>query len=255
MILLGKLAEKSLRDTNSKDVRERDFVDVLLDLTEGDEAELNTNDIVHLLLDLFGAGTDTNSSTVEWAMAELLRNPETMVKAQAEIDCVIGQKGVVEESDISALPYLQAVVKETFRLHPAAPLLVPRKAESDVEVLGFMVPKDTQVFVNVWAIGRDPNVWENSSRFKPERFLGKDIDLRGRDYELTPFGAGRRICPGLPLAVKTVPLMLASLLYSFDWKLPNGVGSEDLDMDETFGLTLHKTNPLHAVPVKKRGRN
>ncbi|KAF2603793.1 hypothetical protein F2Q70_00027292 [Brassica cretica] len=175
-----------------------------------------------------------------------------MARAQAEIHRVIGQKGFVEESDISELPYLQAVMKEVFRLHPAAPLLVPRKAESDVEVLGFMVPKDTQVLVNVWAIGRDPSVWENQTRFEPERFLGKEVDVRGRDYELTPFGAGRRICPGLPLAVKIVPLMLASLLYSFDWKLPNGVPSEDLDMDETFGLTLHKTNPLHAVPVRKR---
>ncbi|EFH58280.1 CYP76C2 [Arabidopsis lyrata subsp. lyrata] len=251
----AKIAEKSLRNVNPKDVSKRDFVDVLLDLTEGDEAELNTNDIEHLLFDLFGAGTDTNSSTVEWAMAELLRNPEKMGKAQAEIDSVIGQKGVVKESDISELPYLQAVVKETFRLHPAAPLLVPRKAEFDVEVLGFLVPKDAQVLVNVWAIGRDPSVWENPSRFEPERFMGKEIDVRGRDYELTPFGAGRRICPGLPLAVKTVPLMLASLLYSFDWKLPNGVLSEDLDMEESFGLTLHKTNPLHAVPVKKRCLN
>ncbi|KAL0739773.1 hypothetical protein Bca4012_081286 [Brassica carinata] len=244
----AKIAEKSRGNNRSS----HDFVDALLELTKEDEVELNTNDFVHLLLDLFGAGTDTNSSTVEWAMAELLRNPKTMEKAQAEIDRVIGQKGFVEESDISELPYLQAVVKEVFRLHPAAPLLVPRKAESDVEVLGYMVPKDTQVLVNVWAIGRDPSVWENPTRFDPERFLGKETDVRGRDYELTPFGAGRRICPGLPLAVKIVPLMLASLLYSFDWKLPNGVASEDLDMDETFGLTLHKTNPLHAAPVKKR---
>jgi len=205
--------------------------------------------------DMFTAGTDTSSSTLEWAMAELLRNPKTMVKAQAEMDRVLGQNSVVQESDISGLPYLQAVVKETFRLHPAAPLLVPRKAESDVEVLGFMVPKDTQVLVNVWAIGRDPSVWENPSQFEPERFMGKDIDVKGRDYELTPFGGGRRICPGLPLAVKTVSLMLASLLYSFDWKLPNGVVSEDLDMDETFGITLHRTNTLYAIPVKKQTIN
>ncbi|VVB00568.1 unnamed protein product [Arabis nemorensis] len=248
----AKIAEKSTRD-NPKDVTNSDVVDALLDLiTKGDEAELNTNVIEHFLLDLFTAGTDTSSSTLEWAMAELLSNPKTMAKAQAEIEHVIGQNGVVQESDISALPYLQAVVKETFRLHPAAPLLVPRKAESDAEVLGFMVTKDTQVLVNVWAIGRDPNVWENPNRFEPERFLGKEIDVKGRDYELTPFGAGRRICPGLTLALKTVSLMLASLLYSFDWKLPIGVGSKDLDMDETFGLTLHKTNPLHAIPVKKR---
>ncbi|VVB02811.1 unnamed protein product [Arabis nemorensis] len=194
----AKIGEKSVR-SNPKDV-----VDALLDLTKGDEAELNTNDIEHFILDLFTAGTDTSSSTVEWAMTELLRNPKTMTKTQAEIDRVIGQNGVVQESDISELPYLQAVVKETFRLHPAAPLLVPRKAESDVQVLGFLVSKDTQVLVNVWAIGRDPSVWENPDRFEPERFLGKEIDVKGRDYELTPFGAGRRICPGLPLAVKTV---------------------------------------------------
>ncbi|KAG2309665.1 hypothetical protein Bca52824_029413 [Brassica carinata] len=249
----AKIAEKALRN-NPKDVTDGDgdFLDALLHLTEGDEAELNTNDIEHFLSDLFTAGTDTSSSTVEWAMAELLSNPKTMAKAQAEMDYVLGQNGIVQESDIPQLPYLQAVVKETFRLHPPAPLLVPRKAESDVEVLGYMIRKDTQVLVNVWAIGRDPSVWENPTRFEPERFLGKETDVRGRDYELTPFGAGRRICPGLPLAVKIVPLMLASLLYSFDWKLPNGVASEDLDMDETFGLTLHKTNPLHAVPVKKR---
>ncbi|KAL1195069.1 Cytochrome P450 76C1 [Cardamine amara subsp. amara] len=249
-IIEAKIAENALRN-NPKDISDSDFLDVLLDLSKGDETELSIDDIKHLLLDMFTAGTDTSSGTVEWAMAELLKNPKTMAKAQAEIDHVIGPNGIIEESDISKLPYLQAVVKETFRLHPAAPLLIPRKAESDVEVLGFMVPKDTQVLVNVWAIGRDPNVWENPNRFEPERFLGKEIDVKGRDYELTPFGAGRRICPGLPLAVKIVPLMLASLLYYFDWKLPNGVVSEDLDMDETFGITLHKTNPLHAVPVKK----
>ncbi|KAF8050443.1 hypothetical protein N665_1964s0004 [Sinapis alba] len=247
----ARVKGNSLR-TDKKDVSSSDFLDALIDLNQGDEAELNLNQIEHLLLDLFSAGTDTNSSTVEWAMAELLQNPKTMTKVQDEINSVIGQNGVVQESDISQLPYLQAVVKETFRLHPAAPLLLPRKAETDVEILGFHVPKDTQVLVNVWAVGRDPSRWENPNRFEPERFLGKETDVKGRDYELTPFGAGRRICPGLPLAVKTVPLMLASLLYSFDWKLPNGVASEDLDMDESFGLTLHKTNALHAVPVKKR---
>ncbi|ESQ45820.1 hypothetical protein EUTSA_v10010304mg [Eutrema salsugineum] len=247
----AKTAEKSLRD-NPKDVSYRDFVDALLDLTLGDEAELNINDIEHLLLDMFIAGTDTSSSTLEWAMAELLNNPKTMAKAQAEIERMVGQNGVVQEPDITELTYLQAVVKETLRLHPPVPLLLPRKAETDVEVFGFLVPKDTQVLVDVWAIGRDPNVWENPNVFEPERFLGKEIDVKGRDYELTPFGAGRRICPGLPLATKIVSLMLASLLHSFDWKLPNGAVS---DMDETFGVTLHKTNPLHAAPIKKRAIN
>ncbi|ESQ51635.1 hypothetical protein EUTSA_v10016531mg [Eutrema salsugineum] len=244
----AKIKEKS----SQNNVLNNDLLDALLDFTQGDEAELDVNVIEHFLLDLFTAGTDTNSSTVEWAMAELLRNPKSMEKTQTEIDSVIGQNGNVQESDISKLPYLQAVVKETFRLHPPNPLLLPREAEADVEVLGFMVLKETQVLVNVWAIGRDPSVWENPTEFQPERFLENQIDVRGRDYEFTPFGAGRRICPGLNLAMKTVPLIVASLLYFFHWKLPNGVVPEDLDMDETFGLTLHKTNPLHAVPVKKR---
>ncbi|KFK25691.1 hypothetical protein AALP_AA8G146600 [Arabis alpina] len=192
----ARIAEKSLHN-NPTDVSNNNFVDTLIDLSQGDKAELNTNDIEHLLYDLFVAGTDTNSGTVEWAMAELLRNPETMTKAQAEIYLVIGQKGIVEESDISKMPYLQAVVKETLRLHPPAPLLLPRNTEIDMEILGFLVPKDTQVLVNVWGIGRDPSVWENPTQFEPERFFGKEIDLKGRDYELTPFGAGRRICPGM----------------------------------------------------------
>ncbi|CAL9217273.1 unnamed protein product, partial [Arabidopsis halleri] len=138
--------------------------------------------------DMFVAGTDTNSSTVEWAMAELLRNPKTMTKVQDDINRVIGQNGDFQESDISKLPYLEAVVKETFRLHPAAPFLFPRKADTDVEIFGFTVLKDSQVLVNVWAIGRDPNVWENPTQFEPERFLGKEIDVKGTYYELTPFG-------------------------------------------------------------------
>ncbi|KAL9858518.1 putative cytochrome P450 [Arabidopsis thaliana] len=250
----ARIVEKSSRSVE-KDVSSKDFLDVLIDLQQGDETEINIDEIEHLLLDMFVAGTDTNSSTVEWAMAELLGNPKTMTKVQDEINHVIGKNGDFQESDISKLPYLKAVVKETFRLHPAAPFLLQRKAETNVEILGFTVLKDSQVLVNVWAIGRDPLVWENPTHFEQERFLGKEIDVKGTDYELTPFGAGRRICPGLPLAMKTVHLMLASLLYTFEWKLPNGVGSEDLDMEETFGLTVHKTNPLLAVPLKKRAIN
>ncbi|KAH0877431.1 hypothetical protein HID58_064825, partial [Brassica napus] len=223
-----KTADKSLRN-DPKFASNRDFLDALLDLT-----------------DMFVGGTDTNSSTLEWAMAELLTNPTTMAKAQTEIKQMLGLNGFVQEPDISELPYIQAIVKETFRLHPPVPFLLPREAETDVEIFGYFVPKDAQVLVNVWAIGRDPGVWENPTRFEPERFLGKEIDVKGKNYELTPFGAGRRICPGLPLAVKMVSLMLLSLLYSFDWKLQNAV-----DMDETFGITLHKANPLHAVPVRR----
>ncbi|RVW41040.1 Geraniol 8-hydroxylase [Vitis vinifera] len=209
-----------------------------------------TANFYKLVKDLFSAGTDTTSSTVEWAMAELLNNPKAMAKARSELDEVLGKGMIVEESDISKLPYLQAVVKETFRLHPPVPFLVPRKTEMESEILGYAVPKNAQVLVNVWAIGRDPMLWTNPNSFVPERFLECEIDVKGRDFQLIPFGAGRRICPGLLLGHRMVHLMLASLLHSFDWKLEDGMKPEDMDMTEKFGFTLRKAQPLQAVPIK-----
>ena len=152
-------------------------------------------------------------------MAELVHNPETLSKARAELEETIGKGKMVMESDISQLPYLQAIIKETFRLHPAAPLLLPRKAGTDVEMGGFTIPKDAQVLINAWAIGRDPSLWEDPDTFAPERFLGSEVDVRGRNFELIPFGGGQQICPGLPLALRMLYLMLGSLIYSFDRKL------------------------------------
>lgn len=196
------------------------------------------------------AGTDTITSTVEWAMAELLHNPNVMSKAKAELEQIIGKGKLVEEIDIGKLPYLQAIVKETFRLHPAAPLLLPRKAEIDLEINNYKIPKGAQVLINVWAIGRDSSLWDNPNVFSPERFLGSDIDFKGRSFELTPFGGGRRICPGLPLAIRMLFLMLGLLINCFDWKLEGGIKPEDMNMDEKFGLTLEKAQPLLVVPIK-----
>ncbi|VVA36199.1 PREDICTED: geraniol [Prunus dulcis] len=201
--------------------------------------------------DLFGAGTETTSATLEWAMAELLRNPEKLSKAQEELKQVVGKGKPVEESDITRLPYLQAIIKETFRLHPVVPLLLPRRAQADIEICGYIVPKGAQVLVNAWAIGRDPTIWDNPTSFIPERFLGLDIDVTGQNFELIPFGGGRRICPGLPLAMRMLNLMLGSLINSFDnWKLEDGVVPEKMNMDEKFGLTLQMAHPVIAVPVK-----
>ena len=183
-------------------------------------------------------------------MAELLNNPNLMAKARSELGKVVGKEKMVEESDISKLPYLQAVVKETFRLHPPVPFLVPRKTEMKSEILGYAVPKNAHVLVNVWAIGRDSTIWSNPNSFVPERFLECEIDVKGRDFQLIPFGAGRRICPGLLLGHRMVHLMLASLLHSFDWKLEDGMKPEDMDMTEKFGFTLRKAQPLQAVPIK-----
>ncbi|KAJ6701614.1 CYTOCHROME P450 FAMILY MONOOXYGENASE [Salix koriyanagi] len=228
-----------------------DMLDTLLTISEdNNEGIMETGWIKHLFLDLFVAGTDTTSNTLEWAMAELLRNPRTLSKARTELEQTIGKGSLIEESDIVRLPYLQAVIKETFRLHPAVPLLLPRKAGENVEISGCTVPKDAQLFVNAWAIGRDPSSWEDPESFVPERFLGSDIDARGRHFELIPFGAGRRICPGLPLAMRMLHIMLGSLIHSFDWKLENGVTPESLDMDDKIGLALEKAESLRAVPIQ-----
>lgn len=184
-------------------------------------------------------------------MTELIRNPKEMAKVRNELRTVIGQNGEqVEESDISRLPYLQAVLKETLRLHPAGPLLVPHKAEADTEIDGYTVPKNAQILVNVWAIGRDSSKWPNPDSFEPQRFLGSKVDVKGQDFELIPFGSGRRICPGMPLAHRMVHLVVAMLVHNFDWKLERGIEPQDVDMKEKFEFSLKKAVPLKAVPLK-----
>lgn len=189
------------------------------------------------------------TSTIEWGMAELLRNPKVMSKAKVELEQNIGKGNLVEESDIGRLPYLQAILKETFRLHPIAPFLIPRQAEMDLEMHGYMIPKGAQLIVNVWAIGRDPNLWDNPNLFSPERFLESEIDFKGRNFELIPFGAGRRICLGMSLAIRLLILMLGLLINCFDWELESGTKPEDIDMDDKFGLSLEKAQPVLAVPI------
>nr|AGX93052.1 geraniol 10-hydroxylase-like protein [Amsonia hubrichtii] len=225
-----------------------DVLEVLLTTSEESPEEIDRTHIERMCLDLFVAGTDTTSSTLEWAMAEMLKNPDKMKKTQAELAEVIGKGKTVAEADVARLPYLRCAVKETLRIHPPVPFLIPRRTEQAVEVCGYKVPKGSQVLVNAWAIGRDETLWDDALAFKPERFLESEVDMRGRDFELIPFGAGRRICPGLPLAIRMVPVMLGSLLNSFDWKLEGGIAPKDLDMEEKFGITLQKAHPLRAVP-------
>ncbi|XP_027155743.1 cytochrome P450 76C3-like [Coffea eugenioides] len=226
-----------------------DLLEVFLDLCQHREAGWSCNDVKHFLLDLFFGATDTTSSTVEWAMVELLRSPDKKEKARAEIREVIEQGKSVKESDISRLPYLQAVVKETLRLHPPAPI-VPRKADTDIEVDSYILPKDSLIVFNLWGMGRDSNLWLNPDSFVPERFLNSEIDDKGQHFKLTPFGTGRRICVGYPLAQRMLHLMLASLVHNFDWKLEEGIKPEDVDMSERPGLTVQKAVPLMAIPIR-----
>ncbi|GAA0168432.1 oxygenase [Lithospermum erythrorhizon] len=231
-----------------------DFLDVLLDF-EGKGGEepkkLSEHNIFIFILEMFLAGAETTSTTTEWALSELLRNPKELTKVKMEVQSVVGPNRKLEESDIENLPFLQAIVKETLRLHPVVPFLLPRSATKDTNFMGYDIPKNTQVLINAWAIGRDPETWDDPSSFKPERFLDSNIDYRGQHFELIPFGAGRRMCVGLPLAHRTLHLMLGSLLHEFDWELEDSLQGHKLDMTEQLGITVRKLEPLKAVPTRR----
>jgi len=202
--------------------------------------------------DLFAAGTDTNAITVEWTMAELLRHPAVMSKVRDELREALGSKLHPDESDVDRLPYLRAVVMESMLLHPPSPMLMPHLAMADgAEVGGFTVPSGTKVIVNLWAVMRDPALWPEPEAFVPERFVGAGgADFRGKDrLEFMPFGGGRRACPGTPIATRVVPLLLASMLHAFEWRLPEGMQPGDVDVRDRFGTSLNMVTPLKALPV------
>ncbi|XVE61559.1 hypothetical protein DITRI_Ditri06bG0050300 [Diplodiscus trichospermus] len=241
---------------NNERKKRNDYLDVLLEF-RGDgirePSRFSSKTINIIVLEMFTAGTDTTTGTLEWAMTELLRNPTELKKLQAELRSTIGPGKKLDEKDIENLPYLTAVIKETLRLHPPLPFLFPHMAITSCKMLGYTIPKDTQVLVNVWAIGRDPNSWDDPLVFKPERFLEQNnhkMDYKGKHFEFIPFGSGRRMCPALPLASRMLPLALGSLLHSFDWTLPDGLKAEDLDMTAGMGMTLRKSVPLKVIPLR-----
>ncbi|KAL1568308.1 unspecific monooxygenase [Salvia divinorum] len=226
-----------------------DFVDILLQFQRDNRNSSPVEDdaIKALILNMFVAGTDTSATTIEWTMVELIRNPRTMKTLQNEVIKVAGSKGKIEEEDIEKMPYLKAVIKESLRLHLPVPLLIPRESTQDTKVLGYDVASGTRVLINAWAIARDPCLWENPEEFYPERFLDTSIDYRGLNFELIPFGAGRRGCPGITFAVAIVELAIAKLVHTFDFGLPDGSREKGLDMNETSGLTIRKKNPLLVI--------
>lgn len=226
---------------------EKDFLDVML---ANDFADDQIN---YLIVELFSAGVETSTTTIEWAMSDLLKNKEVMDKLQEELKSdQFNSENFLSESSISHLPYLNACVKETLRLHPPVPFLLPHRAPETCEVMDYTIPKDSQVFVNIWAIGRDPKIWNDPLLFKPERFLNSNLDFKGQDFEFLPFGAGRRMCPGLPMAARQVNLFLASLIHCYEWSLPNDEDPMQLDMNEKFGITLQKEQTLLVIPKKRR---
>ncbi|XP_050228753.1 desmethyl-deoxy-podophyllotoxin synthase-like [Mercurialis annua] len=242
---------KIARATSKTNTEDEDVLHVLLNLQEQKNLALplTTNNIKAVILDIFIGGIDTSATVIEWAMSELIRSPRVMQKAQAEVRQVFDGKGIVDETMIDELKYLKLVIKETLRLHPPAPLLLPREACEQCQISGFDIPAKTRMFVNVWALGRDPNYWYEAEKFFPERFIGSPIEYKGGNFEYLPFGYGRRTCPGSLFGLANVELPLAYLLYQFDWELPNAKNKEDLDMAEEFSTVARRQNDLYLIPT------
>ncbi|XP_071701060.1 premnaspirodiene oxygenase-like [Rutidosis leptorrhynchoides] len=247
--ILGEY-EKELEIKKVGNDENENFLDILYRLKDSGnlDSPISTDNIKAVILDVFSAGTDTSASTVEWAMAELLRNPEVLRKAQDEVRQVLKVKDLVQEDgDLSELKYLKLVIKETLRLHPIFPLLLPRECRESCEIDGYMIPLKTKVIVNAWALGRDPEYWNEPERFQPERFDNTSIDYSGNSLEYLPFGAGRRRCPGTFFALSNIELILSHLLYHFDWEIAGGVKPQDLDMNETIGAVCRRKMDLKLI--------
>ncbi|KAH6775159.1 hypothetical protein C2S52_012720 [Perilla frutescens var. hirtella] len=241
------------REAAGNDYEKKNFVDVLLQIAEDGtdklEVELTRDCVKALIMDLLLGGTDTSPTTVEWAIYEIMKQPCIMKKAKDELERVIGRKRWVEEKDFTnhELPYIDAIIMETFRLHPLSTLLAPHHAIEDCNVAGYDISKGTTVIINTWSLGRDPNSWDEAEEFLPERFIGTEInDMLGNNFALLPFGSGRRRCAGYNLGLKIVRTTLANLLHGFEMKLVEGMKPQDICLDEVYGLT---TSPKHHLSI------
>ncbi|XP_061370943.1 uncharacterized protein LOC133313570 [Gastrolobium bilobum] len=253
--LIIKEKEHSSHD-KEKEPHKKDFVDILLSLMHqpmdplDEQKVIDRTSIKAIISDIIEASFESSSSVVVWAMSELLRHPRVMNRLQDELENVVGMNRQVEETDLEKLPYLNMVVKETLRLYPLVPLLLPRESREDVIIDGYYIKKKTRIIINAWAIGRDPKIWShNADVFYPERFVNNSVDIKGNDFRLIPFGSGRRGCPGIRLGLITSEIVLAQLVHCFNWKLPLGMSRHDIDMTERFGLTIPRSKHLLAMPI------
>ncbi|KAL0428724.1 UNVERIFIED_CONTAM: cytochrome [Sesamum radiatum] len=209
-------------------------------------------EIKALIQDMIAAATDTSAVTNEWAMAEVIKHPQVLKTIQQELDSIVGQDRMVQESDLVHLNYLRCVVRETFRMHPAGPFLIPHQSTRATTINGYYIPKNTRVFINTHGLGRNTKIWDNVEEFKPERHWphdGSRVEIsHGADFKILPFSAGKRKCPGAPLGITLVLMALARLFQSFDWSPPEGLRPEDIDTTEVYGMTMPKAQPLIAIP-------
>ncbi|KAA3475746.1 cytochrome P450 71A1-like [Gossypium australe] len=240
--------DKIIEEHRALKSNKKDFISIIFQLQKDGmlDMDLTQDNIKAILLDMFLAGIDSSASTVEWTMAELLKHPTAMKKLQEEVRNVVGNKPKVEMEDINKMSCLKCVFKETLRLHPVAPLLLPRHTSATVKVGGYNIPSNTTVLINAWAIQREPKRWEKPEEFIPERFENNPINFSGEDFQFIPFGVGRRSCPGLQFGVASVEYMIANLVYCFDWKLADGDTADNLDMTEPYGIAVYRKSPLHV---------
>ncbi|MCE3050381.1 hypothetical protein HAX54_047081 [Datura stramonium] len=251
-ILQGWLDEHIIRKENivDEDDNIQDFIDAMLMVTDRDDFKAygysQSTVIKATMLSMIEDGSDTIAVHLTWIMSLLLNNPHVIKKAQEEIDTKIGKERWAEDSDVQDLVYLQAIIKETLRLYPPAPLLVPHEAVEDCKVAGYHVPKGTRLYVNVWKIHRDPNIYSKPENFIPERFLTNKIKIDSRDqhFEFIPFGSGRRSCPGMTFASLVTHVILGRLLQGFDFSTPSNM---PVDMTEGLGITMPKANQVEVV--------
>lgn len=250
-LLFKELIQAHVQSDEDK-VENDNFVDILLSLKNdpNNHLDLTMEQMKGLLTDAFSAGIDTTYVTLDWAMSELIKNPEVMKKLQEEVRRIVNHKDVVGTEDLNQMSYLKYVIKETLRLHPPLPLLLPRESMEYSQIDGFTIPKGTKVIINAWAINREIKSWEQSEKFIPDRFIGSPLDFKGNDFQFIPFGAGRRICPGISFAMATAELALANLVHRFDWDLPSGMTREEFNMEDSSGLSVHRKDELRLV-VKK----
>ncbi|KAM0858915.1 hypothetical protein ACQ4PT_047542 [Festuca glaucescens] len=253
-IIAGCEARREEKKKTGTTTGDDDLLTLMLRIRDEEQLEfpITTENIKAIIVDLFIAGTETTSSSAEWIMSELMRNPEVMVKTQAEVRRVFDNKSPQDhEKLLEELPYMRMVVKEGMRLHPALPLLLPRICGETCEVGGFDVTKGSRVMVNAWAIARSPEHWQHAEKFMPERFQDSMVDYKGTQFEFLPFGSGRRMCPGGNFGIAALELIMARLLYYFNWSLPSGMEHDDLDMDMIVTATSRRKNQLHLVAIPR----
>ncbi|KAJ7949131.1 Cytochrome P450 family protein [Quillaja saponaria] len=258
--VLKEHEEKKGRRIGGVENEERDLMDILLEVYQDDKAEfkITRTHIKAFFMDLFIAGTDTSAEAMQWAIAELINHPEVFIKVREEIELVTGNNRLVEESDMPNLPYLQAVVKETLRLYPPGPVTT-RECRQNCKVRGYDIPAKTAVAINLYAIMRDPDSWDDPNEFRPERFLvslkeqykleDNQNDTKGQNFNFIPFGAGRRGCPGTTLAFNLMNTTVAAMVQCFNWKVSRDGKGVKVDMHSGPGMSLSMAHPLISLPV------